>query len=252
MSVAIDIGILTRGKSTLSMALSSLLLQDGPDIRIYIVDTADSPVIKREDVIIALKLAAERGIACEYVHIREKERAFSVGRLKILEYCTGSHVCFMDDDIAMPSSALPRTLSCIEQNGAYGYIVPQCRNANPLGRLLLGPQHFAPGGVFYQDAVVRSILTEYYSTTVDVLDRKNANDKVWEIAFLSEIFPALGRKCVVQPDNVIYHLDYGERPAWDLLSGPHVRRSVGKARELASRLCAVQPGGKPGFVQAVR
>lgn len=43
----LEIGILTIGKPTLSMALSSLLLQDEPRIRIHIVDTAPAPIINR-------------------------------------------------------------------------------------------------------------------------------------------------------------------------------------------------------------
>ncbi|MCL4370666.1 MAG: glycosyltransferase family 2 protein [Chloroflexi bacterium] len=251
MSITIDVGILTSGKSTLGMTLTSLLLQQMSSIRITIVDTAESPVIKREDVLFALKLAADRGIACEYmVHFREKDRAFSLGRLKVLEYCTGSHVCFMDDDMALPSTALQHILSWIEANEAYGYVAPYCHNANPVARRLLGPQHFTPGGVFYQDDPVRKMLLEYYSSTLDVLDRKGRGARLWEIAFLSELFPAMGRKCAVQEQNVIYHVDYGERPDWNLLDRSHVQASVRKARQMAKRVSALSAEGSTTLVQA--
>ncbi|MDP2662327.1 MAG: glycosyltransferase family A protein [Dehalococcoidia bacterium] len=241
MSISIDVGILTRGKATLGIALTSLLLQEMADIRITIVDTGDSPVIKREDVRFALKLAADMRIACEYRHIRENDLAFSLGRLKVLEHCTGSHVCFMDDDVALPSTALRRIAGWIEQNGVYGYVAPHCHNANPLARRLLGPQHFTPGSVFYQDAPVRQALLEYYGSTVDVLDRKGNGDKVWEIAFLSQLFPSLGRRCEVQEDNAVCHVDYGERPNWNLLDRSHVQASLLKARQMARRFAAAQP-----------
>ena len=54
----LEIGILTLGKPTLSMALSSLLLQDEQRVRIHIVDTAPSPIINRPEVQSVLRLAA--------------------------------------------------------------------------------------------------------------------------------------------------------------------------------------------------
>ena len=48
-------------------------------LRIWIVDTAEQPVIKRDDVLFALKLAQDRGIRCEYEYSKERQRAFSVG-----------------------------------------------------------------------------------------------------------------------------------------------------------------------------
>ncbi len=105
-SGTIEIGILTKGKPTLSLALGSLLLQENRNIRIHIVDTSESPVIKRDDVVYALRLAFDREIPCGYEHSRERRRAFSVGRLKLLESLKGPHVCFMDDDVVMASSTL--------------------------------------------------------------------------------------------------------------------------------------------------
>src|SRR5438552_4862805 len=61
---ALEIGILTRGKPTLSMALASLLLQEPRNLRIHIVDTAERPVIQHEDFSSALRLAFDRGIPC--------------------------------------------------------------------------------------------------------------------------------------------------------------------------------------------
>ena len=46
----VEIGILTSGKPTLGMTLSSLLMQQVQNIRVYIVDTAEKPVINRDDV----------------------------------------------------------------------------------------------------------------------------------------------------------------------------------------------------------
>src|SRR5439155_10171762 len=100
---------------------------------------------------------------------------------------------------------------------------------------LAGRPHYSPGGVFRQDKLVRNILLEYYETTTDVLDKHNARDKVWEIAFLTELFPLLGRETHVQMDNVIYPLDYQERPNWDLLREDLVRNSRRKAEELVAK-----------------
>jgi hypothetical protein len=58
---------------------------------------------------------------------------------------------------------------------------------------------------------------------------------VWEIAFLTELFPMLGRSTTVQRDNVIYHLDYRERPNWDLLQESLVSTSRRKAEELIKK-----------------
>jgi hypothetical protein len=64
--VDVEIGILTKGKDTLGMVLTSLLLQDAVTVRIHVVDTSNRPVITRDDVRFALRLASDRGIRCTY------------------------------------------------------------------------------------------------------------------------------------------------------------------------------------------
>jgi hypothetical protein len=235
----LEIGILTIGKPTLAMALSSLLLQDEPRIRIHIVDTAPSPIIDRSEVRSALRLAADRQIICSYEHLHDEKRAFSLGRLALLEALKGRNICFMDDDVVMPSRALSIMLEYVFAHPNYGWLAPFCKNAGTRHTRLAGRPHYSPGGVFYQDALVRNILLEYYETTVDVLDRQRAKEKVWEIAFLTELFPILDRETHVQQDNVIYHLDYNERPNWDLLQEDLVRNSRRKAEELAAKYTRV-------------
>lgn len=231
----LEIGVLTIGKPTLSMAISSLLLQDEQRLRIHIVDTAPSPIINRPEVQSTLRLAADRGITCSYEHLHDDKRAFSCGRLALLETLSGSNVCFMDDDIVMPSLALSKLLGAMEHNPQYGWLAPYCKNVATVRTALAGRPHFSPGGFFHQDKTVRNILLEYYNSTVDVLDKQKSNKKVWEIAFLTELFPMLNRSTLVQNDNVIYHLDYQERPNWDLLEENLVRTSRRKAEELVEK-----------------
>lgn len=249
--VCIEIGILTKGKPTLSMALASLLLQENLNLRIHIVDTSDRPVIKRDDVVYAMRLAFDRNIPCGYEHSREKRRAFSVGRLKLLEALTGPHVCFMDDDVVMASSTLATMMPVLQTNPGYGFISPFCKNAGFVGGPLAGVPHFSPGGIFFQDELVRKVLLEYYATTTDVLDEKKTNEKVWEISFLTELFTLLERKCVVLPDMVTYHLDYREAPnnlRWD--EARLVRASSLKARELVKKHMAQIAGAPTGAGRA--
>jgi hypothetical protein len=233
------IGILTIGKSTLSMALSSLLLQDERRIRIHIVDTAPVPIIDRVEVQCALRLAADRNIRCTYDHIHDEKRAFSLGRLALLETLSGPNVCFMDDDVVMPSGAIPQLLSFMGDHPDYGWLAPNCKNAGTVRTALAGRPHYSPGGVFRQDKLVRNILLEYYESTVDVLDKQRSSSKVWEIAFLTELFPLLGRSITVQQENVIYHLDYHERPNWDLLQESLVSTSRKKALDLIKKYSGV-------------
>ena len=235
----LEIGILTIGKPTLAMALSSLLLQDERRIRIHIVDTAPAPIINRPEVQSALRLAADREIVCTYEHLHDEQRAFSLGRMALLETLTGSNICFMDDDVVMPSQALTMILDYVEQHPGYGWLAPYCKNVATVRTALAGREHYSPGGVFRQDKLVRNILLEYYETTVDVLDRQRSPNKVWEIAFLTELFPILGRETHVQRDNIIYHLDYQERPNWDLLEENLVRASRKKAQELTEKYGSV-------------
>jgi glycosyltransferase involved in cell wall biosynthesis len=235
----LEIGILTIGKATLSMALSSLLLQDEQRIRIHIVDTASTPIIDRIEVQGVLRLAADRGIRCTYDNLHEEKRAFSLGRLALLEALTGPNVCFMDDDVVMPSGAIPQLLAFIKDHPDYGWLAPYCKNTGTVRTALAGRPHYSPGGVFRQDRLVRNILLEYYENTVDVLDKQRSGSKVWEIAFLTELFPLLGRSTTVQRDNVIYHLDYHERPNWDLLQESLVSTSRRKAEELIKKYAGV-------------
>lgn len=230
-----EIGILTIGKSTLSMALSSLLLQDEQRIRIHIVDTAPQPIIDRVEVQSVLRLAADRNIRCTYDHLHDDKRAFSLGRLTLLEALGGPNICFMDDDVVMPSGAITQMLQYIESNPEYGWLSPFCKNAGTVRTALAGRPHYSPGGVFRQDKLVRNILLEYYDTTVDVLDKQRSTQKMWEIAFLTELFPLLGRSTMVQNENVIYHLDYYERPNWDLRQESLVSNSRKKAENLIAK-----------------
>ena len=138
----IEIGILTRGKPTLGMTLTSLLLQQVRDIRIYIVDTSETPVIHRDDVAFALRLAFDRRIPCNYEYLRERDRAFSRGRLRILEALKGHNLCFMDDDIVLPSSSLARLLEAASSLPEYGFVAPYL----PALRL--------PGGLFLRKCAV--------------------------------------------------------------------------------------------------
>jgi len=231
----VQIGILTKGKPTLGMALASLLLQEMRDISIHIVDTSEKPVIRRDDVVFALRLAFDREIECTYEYLRGGERVFSLGRLKLLEALRGRHICFADDDVVFASSTLPSLFQVVRAVDEYGYVAPLCLNAGmPVG--VLGQvTHFGPGGIFYQDEVVRTILLEYYSTTTDVLDRKKSISRVWEIAFMTELFEALGRPCFHQRDNVCYHLDYSERLNWDLADSALIGNSLLKVRELVAK-----------------
>src|SRR5919198_6584692 len=122
----IEVGILTKGKPTLGMVLANLLMQDLDRLRILIVDTSDEPVIKREDVLFALKLSQDRRIQCDYQRSRDKQRNFSVGRLALLEQLTGPHICFMDDDVVLPSSSMARMAEQAFADRVYGYIAPTC------------------------------------------------------------------------------------------------------------------------------
>src|SRR5437763_9715467 len=124
----IGVGILTKGKPTLSMVLVSLLMQDGCPLRVHIVDTAPSPVVRRDDVVFALRLAFDRQIVCEYEYPREQERAFSAGRQRLLEALPGPFLVLMDDDVVLPAGTLARL--CERSRGLqdWGYVAPACKN----------------------------------------------------------------------------------------------------------------------------
>jgi hypothetical protein len=231
----VQVGVLTKGKPTLAMVLANLVLTDEPKLSIVIVDTAEKPVIERDDVLFALKLAQDRKISCEYERSRDKQRAFSVGRLQLLRRLDGPYTCFMDDDVVLSSGSLVRTMEMAQAVPNFGYVAPTCVNAGATRGFLMGKPHYSPGGVFRQDDVVRRILLDYYSSTSDVLDAERSSDKVWELAFLTELFPALGRPCFVEQDNISYHLDYHERVRWELMEERLEKRSREKLKELLAR-----------------
>lgn len=213
LAQGIEIGILTKGKATLGMVLVSLLLQEAVKVRIRLVDTSERPVINRDDVRFALRLAADRGVECSYDFAGQSARAFSEGKVRLIEALGGRHLCLMDDDVVMPSQALARLLAAARAGGGYGYISPLCKNSPNVSGNWGSQPPCTPGSLIYQDELVHRILLEYYRTTVDVLDRARGR-KVWEQAFLTSLFEELGRPCARLDDIVIHHLDYGEGPRW--------------------------------------
>jgi hypothetical protein len=230
----IQIGILTEGKPTLAMVLVALVLQESPPLDIYIVDTAESAVIRRDDVVFAMRLAFDRGVRCGYEHIKERNRAFSVGRLRLLDELTGRLISFMDDDIVLEPSAVRTLHGWARQAGTFGFISPLLKNWGDAESPLPGRPHYSPGGLIYQDEIARRLLREYYTTTTDVLDARGPGERLWEKAFLSELFPALGRECQVRSDCLSYHLDYRERSVRYRIDDRTVQASVARARELAA------------------
>src|SRR4051794_8141793 len=101
----VQVGILTEGKSTLAMVLVGLVLQESVPLEISIVDTADDAVIKRDDVVFAMRLAFDRGVHCGYERIKERNRKFSVGRLRPLDEMNRPPLLFMGDDIRLAPRA---------------------------------------------------------------------------------------------------------------------------------------------------
>lgn len=214
----VEVGILTKGRPMLATVIANLVLQEEHPIEIFIVDTGDQPAIKREDVMSALRLAQDRHIRCEYELHRDRQRAFSSGRLKLLDNLTGSLLAFMDDDVVLPGSAMANLARrACELGPSLGWVAPHCVNAGSSRGFLRDRPHYSPGGVFAQDEVVRNILTEYYNTNADVLDAKGPRERVWELEFLTELFPSLGRVTEVQQETVSYHLDYASATRWDLM-----------------------------------
>ena len=231
----IGVGILTKGKPTLSMVLVSLLMQERCRLRLHIVDTAPSPVVRRDDVVFALRLAFDRQIICEYEYSREKERAFSAGRQRLLEALPGPYLVFMDDDVVLPADTLARLGARAAALADWGYVTPVCKNYG-VARATFGEgAHYTPGGLIYQDDLVRRLLLEYYGTTVDVLDAKRTRSKVWESVFLSEVFGRLGRTCVTLDDCVSYHLDYHQRAEWHPNERELIANTRARLRELVDR-----------------
>lgn len=238
----VDVGVLTRGKATLGIALTSLLLQEDCPVRVHIVDTGDSPVVNRDDVTLAMRLAFDRGIPCSYERVREPRRGFSLGRSRLLKALRGPHVCLVDDDTAFGSLALGRLLRSALSLPEYGCVSPACRNSTvPLGwecRNLA----YTPGSLFFLDRPLRDMMLRYYSSTVDIVDALNGAEKVWEVAFISELLTQLRRPCLSEPGAVIYHLDYQDLQMWNLFEGTIIRRSARLAREMV----AASP--RPDFV----
>jgi DNA-binding transcriptional ArsR family regulator len=203
----------------LATVVATLVLQEEHPIEIFIVDTGDQPSIKREDVKSVLRLAQDRRVRCEYELHRDRQRAFSGGRLKLLESLNGALIAFMDDDIVLAGmSAIASLARRAEELGPrLGWVAPLCVNAGSARGFLKDRPHYSPGGVLAQDELVRGILLEYYNNNTDVLDARGPRERVWELEFLTELFPALGRVTEVQQDTVSYHLDYGGGTRWDLM-----------------------------------
>ena len=215
----IQVGILTKGRPMLATVVATLVLQEEHPIEIFIVDTGDQPSIKREDVKSVLRLAQDRRVRCEYELHRDRQRAFSGGRLKLLESLKGGLIAFMDDDIVLGGmSAMASLARRAEELGpGLGWVAPLCVNAGSARGFLKDRPHYSPGGILAQDELVRGILLEYYNNNTDVLDARGPRERVWELEFLTELFPALGRVTEVQQDTVSYHLDYGGGTRWDLM-----------------------------------
>jgi hypothetical protein len=218
-SATVQVGILTKGRPMLATVIANLVLQEETPIEIFIVDTGDQPSIKRVDVMSVLRLAQDRQIRCEYELHRDRQRAFSGGRLKLLENLTGPLIAFMDDDIVLAGTSSIASLArrATELGPRLGWVAPYCVNAGSARGFLKDTPHYSPGGIFGQDEVVRTILLEYYNNNTDVLDARGPRERVWELEFLTELFPALGRTTEVQTDTVSYHLDYGGGTRWDLM-----------------------------------
>ena len=203
----------------LATVIANLVLQEQHPIEIFVVDTGDQPAIKREDVMAVLRLAQDRGVRCEYELHRDRQRAFSSGRLKLLESLTGPRIAFMDDDIVLVGGAAIATLArrANELEPRLGWVAPYCVNAGSARGFLRDRPHYSPGGILGQDETVRNILVEYYNTNTDVLDARGPRERVWELEFVTELFPALGRTTEVQHETISYHLDYGGSTRWDLM-----------------------------------
>ncbi len=229
--------MLTRGKPTLVMALLSMIMQETRGVRIHIVDTGEQAVVRRDDVNAALRLAFDREVACSYERSRQAQRNFSLGRLTLLQNLTGPHIVLMDDDIVMPGLAFERISHYITAHPDYGYYAPYCLNiATPKAAFAeLGEQHYSPGGVIRQDAAVRAVLLDYYANSADVLDTGGSGPRTWDIAFISALIPAMGRSAMVDKQHLVYHMDYQERPNWNLVEDDLIRNSVRRAEELAAK-----------------
>jgi len=239
---AVQVGILTKGRPMLATVIANLVLQEESPLEIFIVDTGEHPAIKREDVVFAMRLAQDRRVRCEYELHRDKQRAFSGGRLKLLESLSGPLLAFMDDDVVLPGTAIAALARrAAELSAQLGWVAPHCVNAGSSRGFLRDLPHYSPGGLFGQDAIVRNILLEYYNTNSDVLDAKGPKERVWELAFLTELFPALGRTTEVQSETVSYHLDYGSGTRWDLMEEALLATTRRELRRLLTKYAAAIP-----------
>jgi DNA-binding transcriptional ArsR family regulator len=243
----IQVGILTKGRAMLATVIANLVLQEERPIEIFIVDTGDQPAIKRVDVISVLRLAQDRHVRCEYELHRDRQRAFSGGRLKLLENLTGPLIAFMDDDIVLGgTTAIASMARRAEELGPkLGWVAPFCVNAGSARGFLRDRPHYSPGGILAQDEVLRSILVEYYNNNTDVLDARGPRERVWELEFLTELFPALGRETEVQHETVSYHLDYGGGTRWDLMEEALLATTRRELNRLIAKY-APAAGRKPG------
>src|SRR5450432_1905815 len=127
----VQVGILTKGRPMLATVIANMVLQEEQPLEIFIVDTGDQPAIKRVDVVSVLRLAQDRGVRCEYEVHRDRQRAFSGGRLKLLESMRGPLLAFMDDDIVLAGSTAMAALErrVIDLGRDLGWVAPYCVNA---------------------------------------------------------------------------------------------------------------------------
>src|SRR5260370_13604913 len=141
----IQVGILTKGRPMLATVIANLVIQEEHPIEICIVDTGDQPSIKRVDVMSVLRLAQDRHVRCEYELHRDKQRAFSGGRLKLLESLTGPLLAFMDDDIVLASMAAMASLArrADELGPRCGWVAPFCVNAGGARGFLKDRPHYS-------------------------------------------------------------------------------------------------------------
>jgi len=239
----IQVGILTKGRPMMATVIANLVLQEERPIEIFIVDTGDQPAIKRVDVMSVLRLAQDRHVRCEYELNRDRQRAFSGGRLKLLENLNGPLIAFMDDDIVLGGMSAISTLAhrAEELGPQLGWVAPLCVNAGSARGFLRDRPHYSPGGILAQDEMVRNILLEYYNNNTDVLDARGPRERVWELEFLTELFPALGRVTEVQPDTVSYHLDYGGSTRWDLMEEALLATTRRELNRLVAKYAAPSP-----------
>lgn len=232
------------------MVLTSLLLQESLTVRIHVVDTSARPVINRDDVRFALRLAGDRRILCHYDFAGESDLAFSSGKARLIRALPGRHLCLMDDDVVMPSVALKNLVATAHNQGTYGYISPICKNSPNIDASPANRPQYSPGSLIYQDELVHRILLEYYDTTVDVLDQRKTDQKVWETAFLTALFEVLDRPCLRREDTTTYHLDYKEDVHWIDEERTVIARSRLAARTLVERIRTQSGVGVPLVPQA--